>query len=101
MKTRAEFMRELAPLDLSELERTVALLWYYRQSQDFEERTASELADDLHEEGYPRPNVTRLHRQLARSRFTMRGRRPGTYQVDVRRVAELDDRFSKLLGLRQ
>lgn len=100
MKTKAEFMRELAPIDLSELERAIALLWYYRESQDFEERAASELADDLRVEGYPRPNVTRLHENLSRSRFTIKGRRPGTFQIDVRQAAELDNRFGKLLGLK-
>jgi hypothetical protein len=97
VKTRAEFTKGLASRDISHVERAVALLWYYRQSQEFEERTASELAADLHEEGFPRPNVTRLKADLARSRFTIKGRRPGTFQIDVRRLEELDQEYSELL----
>jgi hypothetical protein len=58
------------------------------------------LADDLNEEGYPRPNVTRLHENLVRSRSTIKGRRPATFQIDVRRAPELENRFGKLLGLK-
>lgn len=101
MKTRAEFARELANPDLSHVERAVALLWYYRQSQEFEERTASELAADLHDEGFPRPNVTRLRAELARSRCTIRGGRSGTFQIDVRRLKELDERYSDLLQVQK
>lgn len=101
MKTRREFTRGLANRDVSHVERAVALLWYYRQSQEFEERTASELAADLHGEGFPRPNVTRLRANLARSRFTIRGRRPETFQIDVRRLEELDQDYSELLGVRK
>jgi len=101
VKTRAEFTRGLATCDLSHVGRAVALLWYYRQSQEFEERTASELAADLHEEGFPRPNVTRLNADLANSHFTIRGRRPGAFQIDVRRLDELDRDYSELLAVRQ
>lgn len=101
MKTRDEFARGLASRDLSHVERAVALLWYYRQSQEFEERTASELAADLHEQGFPRPNITRLKADIARSRFTIRGIRPGTFQIDVRRLESLDQAYSELLEVRR
>lgn len=76
MKTRADFARLLAEKQLSHLERAVALLWYYRHTQEYEERSASELAGDLRDEGFPKPNVTRLAADLRRSRDTARGKRP-------------------------
>jgi hypothetical protein len=101
MKTRADFARGLAQLNLSHVERAVALLWYYRHTQEYEERSATALAGDLQDEGFPRPNVTRLATALRQSRFTARGKRTATFQIDVRRLSELDQIYLPLLGLRK
>lgn len=100
MSTRAEFCRQIADLDLTHNQRAIALLWYYRQAQEYEERTASELANDLHDEGFPKPNVTRLNGELARSPFTTRGSRRGTFQIDVRRLAELERDYGPLVDMK-
>lgn len=97
MKTRSEFSHALAELDLSVLERAIALLWYYRETQQFEERSASELAGDMDDDGFPRPNVTRLDRELRRSRDTRRGERDGTFQIDVRAIPRLAENYGALL----
>jgi hypothetical protein len=99
VKDRSAFCSAIAALDLSHPDRAIALLWYYAQTQTFEERTASELATDLREQGFPRPNTTRLHNDLKRSRYTVRGRRAKTFQLDVRRVADLDSRYASFLGV--
>lgn len=100
MKTREAFAKELAKLTLSHAERAIAFLWYYRQTQEFEERTASELASDLHDEGFPKPNVTRLHDDLSRSKHTVRGKREGSFQIDVRRLSDLDTAYVNLLKIK-
>jgi hypothetical protein len=100
MKTRADFARELARKRLSHTDRAVALLWYYRHTQEYEERSAGELATDLHDEGFPRPNVTRLTAELRRNQSTARGKRPGTFQIDVRRLERLEAEYLPLLGIR-
>lgn len=79
----------------------IALLWYYRQSQEFEERTASELANDLHEEGFPKPNVTRLANGLSKSKYAVKGRRKKSYQLNVRYISELDEKYGAILKLRK
>jgi hypothetical protein len=99
VKSRAAYCRSIAAFDLSHSERAVALLWFYRQTQQFEERTASELADDLREEGFPRPHTTRLDNTLRKSRFTVRGRRVKTFQLDLRRMADLDAKYQPVLGV--
>jgi hypothetical protein len=99
VKSRKTFCRSLATLELTQAELAVALLWFYRQAQQYEERAATELADDLREEGFPRPNSSRLHDDLRRSKFTIKGRRKGTFQLDVRRVPSLDERYQKVLGV--
>jgi hypothetical protein len=101
MKTRTDFAHGLAQKSLSHVDRAVALLWYYRHTQEFEERSASALATDLHDEGFPKPNVTRLASDLRRSQFTARGKRPGTFQIDVRHIATLDESYLPLLGTRK
>lgn len=101
MKDRSAFLGELNPLGLTHVARCVALLWYYRQTQEFEERSATELANDLQDVGYPKPNVTRLAEDLKRSRFVVKGRRAKTFQLDARRIAELDERYGPVLELRK
>lgn len=97
MADRSCFAKGIASLELSHTDRAIAFLWYYRQTQEFEERTASELANDLHDEGFPKPNVTRLSRDLTRSRLTIRGRRLGSFQIDVRRLSDLEEKYGQFL----
>jgi hypothetical protein len=100
MKTRREFCQAIASLSLSPVDRAVALLWYYQQTQEYEERSASELANDLHDEGFPKPNVTRLAADLKRTNNTVRGKRSGTFQLDVRALSSLNQTYLPLLGAR-
>lgn len=97
MANRSEFARKLADLNLSHVERAVAFLYYYRETQEFEERTASEIASDFHDEGLPKPNVTRLRNDLKRSRYTVKGSQKGSFQLDLRRLSELDEKYGSLL----
>ncbi len=101
MKTRSSFAQSLADTKTTQVEMAVALLWYYRQSQEFEERTASELANDMHEEGYPRQNVTRLGDSLSKSKYVVKGRRKKSYQLNVRYVSELDEKYGPILKIRK
>jgi hypothetical protein len=75
------------------------LLWYYRQSQEYEERSSSDLANDLQEEGFPRPHPTRLRDSLRRSQLSVAGRRPGSFRINLRYLAELDEQYSELIGI--
>ncbi len=98
MKTRRDFVRALAKLGLQTTDNGVALLWYYRQTQEYDERSPSDLANDLHDEGFPKPNVTRLRSGLRRSKHVVGGRRPGTFQLNVRWIGELDQTYNALIG---
>ena len=100
MANRKDFAQHLAALQLSHVERAVAFLWYYRETQEYDERTATDLVADLHDEGFPRPNVTRLRQDLQRSRLTIKGKRPGSFQIDTRRLPDLDTLYRPLLGNR-
>jgi hypothetical protein len=96
MTTRNDFCLKLANLSLSHADRAIALLWYYRQRQEFDERTASDLASDLREEGFPKPNVSRLKADLRKSKLTIKGRQKDSFQIDVRRLSNLDGLYAEL-----
>lgn len=100
MTNRANFLHEISRLNLNQTEEAIALLWFYRQTQTFEERNAAELADDFRDEGYPEPNSTRLGAALRRSRKTVLGRRRGTFQINVRYIDELEADYGQLLNIR-
>jgi hypothetical protein len=100
MVKRSEFAQKIAQLKLSHAERATAFLWYYRQTQEYEERSASELASDLHDEDFPKPNVTNLKEALKKSRFTVKGKQKNTFQLDVRKINELDQRYESFLKIK-
>ena len=88
-----EFGNKLSALTVSPVDRAVALLWFYRQTQAFDERSPNELSSDLHELGFPKANGTRLSQQLKKSKFVIKGKRKGTFQLDARKIAELDLKY--------
>lgn len=85
-------------MTLSHVDRAIAFLWYYRESQEFDERTAADLAADLREEGFPRPHVTKLYYALTRSDYTIRGRRPKSFQLDLRHIGDLEATYRPFLN---
>lgn len=100
MPNRTNFLREISRLNLNQTEEAIALLWFYRQTQAFEERSATELAVDFRDEGYPEPNSSRLSGALRRSRKTVAGKRRGTFQVNARCLDELEIAYGALLNIR-
>src|SRR5688500_8944581 len=101
MKSRAEFLGQLNGSDITHSERAIALIWFYRETQQYEERSAAELAKDLREEGFAQINVSRLDDSLRRSRFLVRGRQARTFQINLRRLTELNERYESLLALKR
>ena len=98
MTTRSEFSQHLSQGNFSQLERAVSFLWFYRQNQDYEERTASELSDDMSEEGFPHANVTRLRDNLLKTRYIVRGRRAKTFRLNLNYLSEITEKFKGFLS---
>jgi hypothetical protein len=96
LKTKSEFAKSVARTGPEQVDLAVAFLWYDRKSEQHSEKTPSELAQDLHDEGFPRPNVTRLRESLAKSRYVTRGKKPGSFQLNLAWLAELDQKYSDL-----
>lgn len=99
--TREDFIKKVVRLNLTRAGQAIALLWFYREEQLFEERTASELAEDLNIEGLVRPNVTELKKVLTKNRKTVRGKRSNTFKINVRYLDELNETFGSLLKLKE
>ena len=83
MKSRTEFLQQISGNDVTHSDRAIALIWFYRETQQYEERSAAELAKDLREEGFAQINVSRLDDNLRRSRFLVRGRQERTFQINM------------------
>lgn len=98
MTDRRYFAEKISHLDLSRAEQAIAFLWFYRYTQTYEERTAPELASDLAVEGLGRPNVTKLHRDLTKSRKTIKGKRAKTFQIHTKYLAELNAKYETFLA---
>jgi hypothetical protein len=98
---RSAFVRAIARLNLTRAGQAIALLWFYRQTQLFEDRTARELADDLRDEGLGRPNVTELHRTLSRDKKTVKGKRQVSFQLNIRYLEELTAAYGQILELKE
>lgn len=101
MTDRSTFAQRISQLNLTRVQQAIALLWYYRRTQTFEERTASELAGDLAQEGLGRPNVTVLHDELTKTKQTVKGKRPKTFQLHTKFVSDLDQKYSSILEMKQ
>lgn len=58
------------------------------------------MAQDLHDDGFPHPNVTRLRESLAKSRYATRGKILGSFQLNMACMSDLDQRYSELAEAR-
>lgn len=87
-------------MEATHVERAIALLWYYRTTPEYEDRTAAELAADLSEEGFPKPHVSRLRTALKRSRLTILGPKGKAHKLNARHLSELDSQYNKILHAR-
>jgi Domain of unknown function (DUF4145) len=91
-------VQAVAKLGLTHAGRAVAMLWFHRHTQAFEERSVGDLAADLHVAGFPKPNVTRLATGLRATKCVIKGSRPGLVQIDVRQLDALDGKYLPLIG---
>ncbi|HTR62579.1 MAG TPA: hypothetical protein VMH37_12805 [Candidatus Binataceae bacterium] len=96
--TRSAFAKSLAAANLEQVEVAVGFLWYYVDAKEHSEKTPSELAQDMHDEGFARPNVTRLRNSLVKSPETARGKKPGSFQLNLSKISILDQRYSRFAG---
>lgn len=101
MISRRDFLIKLSENNPSRFEQTVALLWFYNQTRAFEERTVSDLARDLLDDGFGKPNVTRLRNQFKNSKLVVRGSRQDTFRINAAKFSKLSQKYGPLVNLVQ
>src|SRR5687767_9125895 len=85
------FLQALRAVDISAIERAVALLWWHHEQGSQEGFTAAQLCSDIHSAGYPAQNVSRIDAGL---KADPRTRRVGVgYGLKVTAVDELDSTY--------
>lgn len=97
MISRSQFAEKISTRVKQQTDRAVAFLWYYRKTGAHEDRTAGELARDLNEEDFPKPNPSRLNIHLGNTQYTVRGKRPKSYKISLLYLAELDALYGDLI----
>ena len=69
-----EFLERISQLEMTTLDRAIALLWHAGLDGDGKGMTAREISEQLQAFGYPQQNVSRLDRSLKRDRRTSRAK---------------------------
>lgn len=92
------FAQGLAHLKITETECGVALLWFYDHFDPGSERSASELADDIHRLALKSAiNVSRFRKGLTSSSHTVSGSAQGTFKLKLSARAKLGEQYLPLL----
>jgi len=95
------FCQGLAEAGLSQASKATALLWFADQFSSGAERTARELANQMHAAGLTeKVNISRLTESLAKSRDTVRGKGRNTFRIALARRSRLDEQYLPLLRRR-
>jgi predicted nucleotide-binding protein len=95
MDSTTAFLKALAPLDLSNGERAVALIWWHTRSDGAPGRAPAQVARDIEAAGYPAQHVSRIREALTKDRRIIKSR--DTFKVRIDARPKLDETYSKLV----
>lgn len=93
------FLHALAETKLSNLETSVALLWWHGREDVNASRTATELVAEITAAGYPQQNSSRLRAALDADKRTARGL-AGGFRIKIASRGALDERYGAVAGVR-
>jgi hypothetical protein len=85
-------------MDLKQPDLATALLWFYNETGLHTDRTAPELANDLHEEGFAKPHVTYLKKRLMKNKRTIKGGRKDSFKIGRTHCISLSQEYGGLLA---
>jgi predicted nucleotide-binding protein len=86
------FLKNIAPLGLTSVERAIALLWWHSRDDHSRARSAADLSKEIELAGYPGQNASRLREGLEKDRRAIRSA-GGKFRVRVDARAVLDKRY--------
>lgn len=98
MSSRSEYCNHLANLNLTQLELAIAFLWFNQDAGIATDMTASEIALQIHEEGFSRPNVTHLRSKLSSHASTIKGKRKNSFMISRAANKSISEKFTPFLG---
>ena len=101
MGDKSYFCNQLAPLGLNKIDLATALLWYNNKFRSIEDSTASEIANDLHDEGFAKPNVTYLKTKLKASRKVIKGKRKDSFRVNRVHFESFDKKYKDFVAIKK
>lgn len=97
MAGRKKLLQFLVDEDINQTEQAIALLWLYNIKQEYDERTVKELAQDFVDEGFPKPNTTRLRNSLQKDRRTIRGKGKNSFRVNPKFFSSLAEKYGSFI----
>lgn len=97
MEDRKKLIQALVDEGTTQTEQAIALLWLYNVKQEYAERTTIELAHDFDDEGFSKPNVSRLTRALRKDKKTLRGRGEKSFKINPRFFTKLTERYAPIV----
>ncbi|GGD74142.1 hypothetical protein [Lacimicrobium alkaliphilum] len=95
----SNFLKNLAPLKISNSERAIALVWYAGLENHVTDISVGEIASIFEAAGYPRQNQSRIREALSKDRRTTKTK-DKHYRINVKARAKLDETYLQLVDYR-
>jgi len=95
----SNFLKNLAPLKISNSERAIALVWHAGLEDHVKEISISEIADIFEAAGYPKQNQSRIKDALSKDRRTTKTK-DKHYRVNFTSRQKLDEAYLHLVDYR-
>lgn len=90
----SSFCEHLANENMSELDRTIALIWFQTEIMGEHDCTVNEVCEILHSQSFSTPNPSRLKKNLSLSNFTVKGSRDNSYRIHKKSLVELSNKYA-------
>jgi len=102
MSDLQSFAGQVAPLNLSQPEIGIALIWFKDQEEEGTCVAVADVADTLHRLGLTsKINISRFTRQLAKRSELVRGEFGNTFRLRIGSRPSLDEKYSRWVGRRR
>lgn len=98
MSDRKKLLQFLVDEGKNQAEQATALLWLYNVKQEYDERTVKELVQDFVDEGFSKPNSTRLYNSLRKDRRTIKGKGKNSFKVNPKFFSTLAEQYGSFVN---
>lgn len=92
-----KFCSSLAKEGLSEIEKSIGLIWFYTDVENQQDCTLSEIIGTFNDQRFSMPNATRLRKNLKASPATVLGIRPDSFRISRSQHDNVESKYSEYL----